>query len=368
MIPVNEPDLGALELEYVNDCLATGWISSAGNYIDAFEREWASYCGRTYGVAMCNGTAALSAAVAALRLSPGDEVILPSFTIISCALAVVENGGVPVLVDCDPDTWTMNVDSLAGKVTGRTAAIMPVHIYGHPAEMDPIQELARARGLAIIEDAAEAHGARCKGRLCGSFGEMSCFSFYANKIITTGEGGMVLTDSPELVERLRSQRNLAFRPEQRFFHTELGHNYRMTNIQAAIGLAQLRKIESHLEKKRWMANAYHERLKAFDQLQLPQERAWAWNVYWMYGVVLRASAGMDARQFADRLRQNGVETRPFFLGMHQQPVFHRMGLFAEESYPVTEHIARYGLYLPSGLTISEDQIDQVCDAIRKALS
>lgn len=368
MIPVNEPKLGQKEQEYVMDCLSTGWISSAGKYIEAFEQAWADYCGMKYGVAVSNGTTALEAAVASIGLKPGDEVILPSFTIISCALAVVEYGGIPVLVDSDPDTWCMDVSRVEEKISERTKAIMPVHIYGHPVEMGPLMELARKYNLQIIEDAAEAHGAEYLGQRCGSFGDISCFSFYANKIITTGEGGMALTNDPVLAENLKAQRNLCFQPRRRFYHTELGHNYRLTNLQAAIGLAQVEKIGENLEHKRWMAQAYHDRLKHIPVLQLPVEKEWAWNVYWMYGLVLDESTGMDASQFASRLKAKGVETRPFFLGMHEQPVFLEQGLFVGEHYPVAARIARQGLYLPSGLTLTEAQIDEVCENIINCLN
>jgi perosamine synthetase len=364
MIPVNEPKLGEKEVEYVMECLKTGWISSAGKYIEEFERCWAEYCEMPQAIAVSNGTVALEAAVACIDLQPGDEVIMPAFTIISCALAVVEHGGVPVLVDSDPDTWCMDVNQIAPKITPRTRAIMPVHIYGHPVDMDPIRALADMHGLLIIEDAAEAHGAEYKGRRCGGLGDISCFSFYANKIVTTGEGGMILARDEVLAEKLRAYRNLCFRPERRFYHTDLGRNYRMTNIQAAIGLAQVREIESHLVHKRWMAEAYNNNLKELPQLQLPVEKAWARNVYWMYGLVIDESTGMDAVEFARRLREYKVETRPFFLGMHEQPVFHKRGLFLEEHYPIAERIARQGLYLPSGLTLTEEQLDAVCRAIK----
>ncbi|OGO15144.1 MAG: aminotransferase DegT [Chloroflexi bacterium RBG_16_48_8] len=363
MIPVSEPRITEREREYVLDCLQTGWISSAGRYIEAFETQWAAYCGMKHGVAVCNGTVALSAAVVCLGLEPGDEVIMPTFTIISCALAVVENGGIPVLVDSDPETWTMDVNQVEAKITPRTRAIMPVHIYGHPVDMQPIWEIARAHNLVIIEDAAEAHGAEYKGQRCGSLGDVSCFSFYANKIISTGEGGMVLTQEEDMAERLRSERNLAFQRDRRFYHTALGHNYRMTNIQAAIGLAQFERIEEHIEHKRWMAEAYNERLREFPQLQLPIEKEWAKNVYWMYGVVLADDVPFNAAEFARRLYQKGVETRPFFLGMHEQPVFRERELFIGECYPVSENLSRMGLYLPSGLTLTESQLGKVCQQV-----
>jgi perosamine synthetase len=367
MIPVNEPLVGKSEADYTAECLRTGWISSEGRFIREFEKRWAAYCGMKYGVAMSNGTVALQAAVACLGLSPGDEVIMPTFTIVSCALAVVYNHGLPVLVDSDADTWCMDPARIEERITKNTKAIMPVHMYGHPVEMDPVLELATRHGLTVIEDAAEAHGATYKGRRCGGLGNLSCFSFYANKIVTTGEGGMVLTNDEQLAERLRSLRNLGFRSDRRFYHTELGHNFRLTNVQAAIGVAQLERIEQSLAQKRWMGQAYTERLKDLPQLQLPVEREWATNVYWMYGVVLRESAGMDAAEFARRLAERGVMTRPFFLGMHEQPVFKQMGLFQGETYPVAERLARRGLYLPSGMTLTQEQIDAVSKAVRAIL-
>jgi perosamine synthetase len=376
VIPVNEPLLGRQESEYLLECVRTGWISSAGRFIDEFEQKWAAYCGRKYGVAVSNGTAALQVAVDCLELEPGDEVILPTFTIISCALAVVNRGCVPVLVDSDPRTWCMDVTQLEQKITSRTRAIMPVHIYGHPVDMDPLLCLAEKHGLKIIEDAAEVHGAEYLSgrstdsptwRRCGSFGSMSCFSFYANKLITTGEGGMVITDDEALAEKARSVRNLAFQSRRRFYHEEMGFNYRLTNLQAALGLAQLERVGQIVAQKRWMGSEYTLRLKHVSGLQLPTEESWARNVYWMYGVVLSESTGMDALQFASRLRERGVETRPFFLGMHEQPVFHKRGLFLNEQYPTAERIARQGLYLPSGLALTPEQLSSVCEAVKEVL-
>ena len=377
MIPVNEPALGERELEYVSECVRTGWVSSAGRFITEFEERWAAYCGRRYGIAVSNGTAALQLAVACLGLKPGEEVILPTFTIISCALAVIHNGGVPVLVDSDPRTWCMDVQQVEQKITRRTRAIMPVHVYGHPVDMDPLLDLAEKYGLAVVEDAAEAHGAeylsrartsRSGWRRCGSFGTLSCFSFYANKLITTGEGGMVLTDDPQLAEKARSLRNLCFRPERRFHHEDVGYNFRLTNIQAALGLAQLERIGEIVARKRWMGHEYTRRLKDVQGLQLPVEEPWARSVYWMYGAVLGGDVDIDAGLFAQRLKDCSVDTRPFFLGMHEQPVFRRRGLFDGERYPVAERLARRGLYLPSGLALTEDQLAQVSDAVRKVLS
>jgi perosamine synthetase len=377
IISVNEPLLGPRELEYVTDCIRTGWISSAGRYINQFENEWAGYCARRYGIGVSNGTVALQAAVACLGLEPGEEVILPTFTIISCALAVIYSGGIPVLVDCDPCTWCMDVAQVEERITNKTRAIMPVHIYGHPVDMDPLLDLAVTHRLAIIEDAAEVHGAEYlagrhtahpRWRRCGSFGTLSCFSFYANKLITTGEGGMVLTDDPDLAEKVRSMRNLCFQAGRRFHHDELGFNFRLTNLQASLGVAQLERVEEIIARKRCIGHEYNRRLADIRNLQLPVEEPWARNVYWMYGVVLSEDAGINASVFAERLKQHGIETRPFFLGLHEQPAFHQRELFLGESYPVAERIARQGLYLPSGLALTTEQIAEVCDAVHEVLS
>ena len=376
MIAVNEPLLGDQELEYVTECVRTGWVSSAGRFIEEFEQKWAAYCGRKYGVAVSNGTAALQVAVAALGLRPGDEVIMPTFTIISCALAVVYAGGIPVLVDSDPRIWTLDVNQIARKLTPRTKAIMPVHIYGHPADMGPALSLADSNNLAVIEDAAEAHGAECLlgrdgkepvWRRCGSFGTLSCFSFYANKLITTGEGGMIVTDRAELAEKARSLRNLCFQSGRRFYHEELGFNFRITNLQAALGRSQLERMDQVVAKKRWIGREYTKRLMGLPALQLPVEEAWARSVYWMYGVVVSEATGMDAETLARKLAEHGIETRPFFLGMHEQPVFRRRGLFLNESYPVAERLARQGLYLPSGMALTEEQLEHVAEALKEIL-
>lgn len=377
MIPVNQPLLNGNELKYVSECIQSSWISSSGRFIDIFEKQWASYCGMKYGIAVSNGTTALQIAVACLDLEPGDEVIIPSFTIISCALAVIYNGGKPVLVDSDPRTWCMDVEQIESKITSRTRAILPVHIYGHPVDMDPVVKLADKYELVVIEDAAEVHGAEyLSGRdnsdplwkKCGGIGQISTFSFYANKLITTGEGGMVLTNDPAYAEKARSLCNLCFRPERRFYHTESGHNFRLTNLQAAVGLAQVERIEEIVDRKRWMGKSYTERLKDISGLQLPVEEPWARQVYWMYGIVLDESTGITAEDFGRLLLEQSIQTRPFFLGMHEQPVFVKKGLFHRESYPVSERIAAQGLYVPSGMALKESDIDKVCKAVRSIVS
>ena len=377
MIPVNEPVFGDREAEYTAECIRTGWVSSAGRFIEEFEQRWAAFCGMKYGVAVNNGTSALELAVETLGLKPGDEVIIPSFTIISCALAIVRNGGVPVLVDCDPVTFGLDASQVESRITPRTRAIMPVHIYGHPVDIDEILTIAKKHHLVVIEDAAEVHGAKYHAgragaspqwRRCGGLGDISTFSFYANKLVTTGEGGMALTNDAAIAERMRSQRNLCFRPERRFYHTHLGNNFRITNLQAAVGVAQLERIDEIVARKRRMGHRYTERLNGIARLQLPVEQAWARAVYWMYAVVLDEAVGFDALEFARRLKNEGVETRPFFLGMHEQPALHDLGFFNGERYPITERIARQGLYLPSGLALTDDQIDQVCAAVRRTLA
>ncbi len=367
MIPVCEPLITAREIELVNSCLQTGWISSSGKYLDAFEQGWSDYCGMPFGVAVSNGSVALDLAVALLDMAPGDEVIMPTFTIISPALSVVRAGGVPVLVDSDSRTWQMDVSQIEEKITERTKAILVVHIYGHPADMDPVLDIAHRHNLIVIEDAAEVHGAEYKGRKCGGIGDISTFSFYANKLITTGEGGMVLVRSFEMAERARSLRNLCFQKKQRFIHEDLGYNLRLTNLQAAMGVGQLERIDQIIECKRTIAGRYNELLSDLVEVALPVECPWALNVYWVYGIVLNVNCGMTAAQFEDRLRERGIETRPFFLGMHEQPVFKRMGLFRGECYPVAESLARQGLYIPTGLTITDKQIVEVASVVRECL-
>ena len=369
MIPVNEPLLDGNEKKYLNECIDSGWISSEGPFVTRFESEMAARVGRRHGIAVCNGSAALDVAIAALHLQPGDEVILPSFTIISCGAAIVRAGAKPVVVDSDPVTWNMDVGAVAARITPRTRAIMPVHIYGLPVDMAPLEELAAKHNLAIVEDAAEAHGQTYRGRPCGGFGALSVFSFYPNKHVTTGEGGMVLTDSDELADRCRGLRNLCFKPPRRFVHDELGWNMRMTNMQAALGVAQLERLDQFIARKRAMGARYTEALRSLGRIQLPPTQSpGAANHYWVFGLVLSDDVGFDAFEAMQRLAAAGVGCRPFFFPMHEQPVFRRMGLFAGESYPVAERLARRGFYLPSGLALTERQIDTVVETVRKLLA
>jgi len=368
LIPVNEPLLTEADFGSVMDALRSGWISGAGPHVEAFETRWAAYCGRKHGIAVANGSVALQVAISLLDLEPGDEVILPCFTIISCIWPIVLANATPVLVDSDPRTWTMDINRVQQRITSRTRAIMPVHIYGNPVDMAPLLELADEYGLQVIEDAAEAHGAEYRGRRVGGFGAGSCFSFYANKLVTAGEGGMVLVDDDELAERARRLRNLGFQPGRRFFHAELGFNFRLTNLQAALGVTQVERIERIVERKRAIGQAYTDRLSEVKGLELQVQQPWSRSVYWMYGLLVREATGLDAAALARHLEQCGIETRPFFLGMHEQPVMRERGLFIGESYPVAERLARQGLYLPSGLALGDSQIDRICESVREAVA
>ena len=367
-IPVNEPLLDGNEKKYLLEAVETGWISSEGPFVEKFERKFSEITNRKHGIAVANGTAALEIAVKALDIGPGDEVIIPTFTIISCAGAVIKTGAMPVLIDCDPVTWNMDTDKIEKRISDRTRAIMVVHIYGLPVNIEPVLKLAEKYNLLVIEDAAEMHGQTYHNKPCGSFGDVSIFSFYPNKHITTGEGGMLVCDREELADRCRLLRNLCFKPEQRFVHDELGWNYRMTNLQAALGLAQLEQLPLHIQRKREMGRLYTKRLKDIPGIQLPLLRMdYADNIYWVYGIVLSEEIGFDAKVARNKLREFGIGTRPFFWPMHEQPVFKHMGLFINESYPKAEKIARQGFYLPSGLTITEAQIDRVAGAVRSIL-
>lgn len=366
-IPVNTPLLNGNELKYLTECITTGWISSEGPFIKEFETKFSSYIGQKHGIAVSNGSAALDIAVKALGIGKGDEVIMPSFTIISPAQSVVTAGATPVLVDSSPTNWNMNIAEIESKITERTKAILVVHIYGLPVDVAPILMLAKKYKLKIIEDAAEVHGQTYNGQKCGSFGDVSIFSFYPNKHITTGEGGMILTNDQHLADRCQKLRNLCFEPDgPRFVHYELGWNYRMTNLQAALGLAQLEQIEYFLDKKRQLGSFYQRELsflKDFGFL-LPEDSCdFAKNIYWVFGLV--APAEQEKERLVSLLTQNNIATRPFFWCMHEQPVFKAMGLFKDESYPNAEKLARNGFYLPSGLGIEQEDLERVVSVLKK---
>lgn len=368
MLPVNEPKLDGREKELLIECIDTGWVSADGPFVAMFEKNFAGYIGARHGVAVCNGTAALETALYAAGIGRGDEVIMPTFTIVSCLVAALRLGAIPVLVDVEPETWGMDVRQIASRITPRTRAILPVHMYGHPVDMDPVLALAEQHRLVVIEDAAEVHGAEYRGRRCGSLGHLSAWSFYANKIINTGEGGMVLTSDDGMAARARSYRNLCFRPERRFYHTEFGYNFRMTNMQAALGVAQVERVEEFVAIKRRLGRLYREQLAGIAGLRFQVEKPWAKSVYWMYCVEVAESCGFDAAAMQQALAERGIGTRPFFLGLHEQPAAHDLKLFVGERYPVSERIARQGFYLPSGLTLTEAQVGDVVAAVRDAMT
>jgi perosamine synthetase len=358
-----------MKKKYLTECIDTGWISSEGPFVRKFEEMFSGRMGRKYGVAVSNGSVALDAAVIALGIKENDEVIMPAFTIISCASAITRVGAIPVLIDAHPQTWNMDVEQIEAKITHKTKAIMVVHIYGLPVDMDKVLELARKYDLKIIEDAAEEIGQLYKDKHIGSFGDISCFSFYPNKHITTGEGGMILTDNEELAEKCRSLRNLCFIPEKRFYHDELGYNYRLTNMQAALGVAQLERLDSFIEKKRWIGRKYNELLADLnDKLELPVfQTDYAQNIYWVYGMILRDNVPFEAEEMIKKLGEKGIGARPFFWCMHEQPVFKKMGLFENEQYPIGERIARRGFYIPSGLGLTDEQMTTVSIKLHEIL-
>lgn len=364
MIPVNSPVITDDSKRLVQQALEEGWISSAGPYVERFEQEFASYLGVKHAISVNTGTAALHIALLAAGIKEGDEVIVPAFTMAASWMAIMYLGAVPIFVDVDPEIYTIDPLLIESKITSKTRAIMGVHIYGHPADMDPILELAKKHNLVVIEDAAEAHGATYKGRLTGTMGDVSAFSFYANKIITTGEGGMVTTDNDRIAQLARMMKDLAHSPSKRFIHDELGYNYRLTSMQSALGSGQLKHIQDFLHTKSHMAEMYSLGLKGIKGLTLPTTRSWATHVYWMYAILVdEAKFGMNKDQFRETLLGQGVDTRDFFYAPSAQPILTKSG-FGKGSFPVTERIAQTGCYLPSGLAITDDQIKLVCETIR----
>ncbi|MGH9321281.1 MAG: DegT/DnrJ/EryC1/StrS family aminotransferase [Vicinamibacteria bacterium] len=365
IIPVCEPTLGGNELKYVQDAIETNWISSAGSYIKRFEAGFAEACDATYGVACANGTVALHLALATLGLEPDDEVIIPSFTMIATVNAVIYCGATPVLVDNESTFWQMDVQQVKDKIGPRTKAIVPVHIYGHPVDMDSLNELGDQHGLYVIEDAAEAHGAAYKGRPVGGLGDAATFSFYGNKIITTGEGGMITTNDMDIALLAWNLRDHAFSTERHFWHKFIGFNYRMTNLQAAVGLAQVERLDEFVSARRRNGSLYNTLLKDVPGITTPPEAEWAKNVYWMYGILVdRNVFGMSRDQLRQVLADAGIETRSFFIPIHCQPVYWET--FKGQRFPVAERLCRDGFYLPSASSLTNEDIERVTGAIRRA--
>ncbi|MFC2156975.1 DegT/DnrJ/EryC1/StrS family aminotransferase [Acidobacteriota bacterium] len=387
MIPVNEPLMARNTQKYVNECIETGWISSAGKYIKRFEEEFAEYLNVRHAITTTSGTTALHLSLVSCGIGAEDAVLIPSLTMIAVPYAVLYTGALPIPLDVDYEIFNLDPEGVREYLqtqcrfsgsdshpvdnrTGRTIkAILPVHLYGHPCQMEKILELAKEFNLLVIEDAAEAHGAQFipesnssgESYYAGTLGNIGCFSFYANKIITTGEGGMVVTDSDEIARNSRSLKDLAHSPDKRFLHNTVGYNYRMTNMQAAVGVSQLEEIERFIEIKQTMARTYKELLEDIPGLNLPQEKPWARNVYWMYAVVVEDRFGMSRDELMKELKQRGVDTRTFFVPVHQQPVFAEH--FSSFSLPVSEALSQRGFYLPSGMALTHEQMHTVSQVL-----
>ncbi len=366
-IPVAEPLFAGNERDYLTECITTGWISSVGPFVGKFEQQFAHYIGCRYGVAVHTGTAALHLALVALDIGPGDEVIVPTLTFAATANAVLYTGATPVFVDAEESTWNIDPEKIEEKITARTRAIIPVHLYGHPCDMDPILALARKYNLTVIEDAAEAHGAEYKGQRVGSLGAISCFSFFGNKIITTGEGGICLCNRASLVARITKLRDHGMRKDKRYWHDEIGFNYRMTNLQAAVGLAQFEKLDWFIARKQENAALYRQALTPLENLIQPPQKSWAKNVYWMYTFLLKENKNTVSRDtLAARLRANNIDTRPVFYPLHQMEPY--QPYVQGQLFPVAEKISRTGLNLPSAVTLTAEQIQEITTIIKENIS
>ena len=362
VLPVSEPILKGNELEYVSECINTGWVSSAGKFVNQFEEIFTEFCETKNAVSTSNGTTALHLALLSLEINKGDEVIIPSLTFIATANAIKYTGAKPIFVDSDPETWTIDASKIEAAITSKTKAIIPVHLYGHPADMDPIMRIAKKYNLFVIEDAAEAHGAKYKDQIIGSIGDMAIFSFYGNKIITTGEGGMVVTKNNDIAEKIRTLRDHGMSRSRRYWHPILGYNYRLTNIQAAIGVAQMERIESIISSKVKIAKLYKDRLQHNKGLTLPPEAKWAKNVYWLYSIVINEDFNGSLKDLISYLNNNNIDTRPFFIPIHHQPIYN-----TGQSLPVSEHLAANGFSLPSSSGLELKDIDRVSKAINNFL-
>lgn len=363
-IPVAEPLLAGNELKYVTECVASGWVSSLGKYVRDFEQQFATYCGTQYGVATFNGTVAIHLLAVTLGLGPGDEVIMPSLTYVASANGVRYTGATPVFVDSERDTWNIDPATVEAAITPRTKAIMAVHLYGHPANMAPLQDIATRHNLLLLEDAAEAHGAFYRGRPVGGLGDAAIFSFYGNKIITTGEGGMITTNDQKLADLCRNLRDHAFSSERHFWHKYMGFNYRMTNLQAAVGLAQTEQLDGFVQSRRQNAAMYNGLLKDIPGIVTPPEADHVKNVFWMYSILVKDEFGMTRDQLRAFLAREGIETRTFFIPMHLQPIYYND--FKGQRYPVAEMLCERGFYLPSASSLTPSQISYVVEVVKQA--
>jgi perosamine synthetase len=360
-IPVAAPALVGNEQAYVLDCLKSTWISAKGHYIQRFEGAFSEFCGVRHAVSCSTGTAALHLALLALGIGPGDEVILPTLTYIATANAVAYCGARPVFVDSDPRTWNMDTSSLAEVVTSRSKAVVVVHLYGNPVDMDSVLHTARAHGLCVIEDAAQAHGAQYRGRRVGALGDIGTFSFYGSKILTTGQGGMVVTDDEELATRVQQLRSQGMDPGRRYWFPIVGYNYQMTNVAAAIGLAQLEKVEWHLARRRQIARQYRRQLRGARGISFQVQQLWARSAHWLMGLVLDEQTAIPRDSLIVCLAERGIETRPFFWPMHTLPMY--QGCAPDLAYPVAERLAAQGLSLPSSATLTNEDVTYVCEQL-----
>ena len=369
-IPIAAPVIGEREIAYVTDAVRSGWVSSLGTYIGRFEQEFAHYVGVSHAITVNNGTVGLYLALHALGIGPGDEVLVPDMTFVATVHAVLQVGATPVLVDVEPDTWCIDPHAAERAITSRTRAIIPVHIYGHPADMQAILILARKYELFVIEDAAEAHGAQVDHQQVGSFGKLGVFSFYGNKIITTGEGGMVTTNDPDLAEYLRFLKDHGMSPDRRYYHTELSFNFRMTNLQAALGLAQLEQIEEFIAKKQAIYSWYADALSQVSSLQLPVTRPGVRNVFWLFSIVLGERCRLSREDLCSALYSQGIDWRPFFVPMHQLPHLSKFRTVGreDEHCPVSERLGARGLNLPSGCSLDEATVRWIADRVVRLVS
>jgi len=359
-IPVAKPVFEGRELEYLSDCIKSGWISSLGKYVTEFEQGFARYIGCQYGVAVHTGTAALHLALAALDIGPGDEVIIPDLTFAATANAVIYTGAKPVLVDVEEDTWNIDPRQLEKAINENTKAVIAVHLYGHPCDMEPILDICDRYKIVLVEDAAQAHGAEYRGKKVGSIGKIGCFSFFANKLITTGEGGICVTDDPELTHRIEHLRDHGMSPTKKYWHDAVGYNYRMTNLQAAVGVAQLERIEWFVERKRMVANLYRNHLADIGNLVLPTEKDYAKNIFWMFTICIREACKVSRDELMQLLKSEGVDTRPVFFPLHVMPPY-----CTEKTYPNSEKISKAGISLPSSAALTEQDVDRVCRLITR---
>ncbi|MBN3040288.1 MAG: DegT/DnrJ/EryC1/StrS aminotransferase family protein [Candidatus Omnitrophica bacterium] len=366
-IPVCEPTYLGNERKYTQQAVSSGWISSAGSFIGKFEKKFSQYCGMKHGIVTTSGTSALHLALVSLGIKPGDEVIIPDFTMVAVLFAVLYCQARPVFVDVEADTYNIDPEKIEEKITAKTKAIIVVHTYGHPADMEPILKIADKHNLYLLEDAAEAHGAKYKGKKCGGMGQINCFSFFANKIITTGEGGAVVTSNARLADRCRYYKNLCFSltRERNYCHRDLGYNYRMTNVQAALGLAQLENIEKLVAMRRENARAYNHLLKDIPGIQLPIEKENTRNVYWMYAILLHPKKfGISRNELMLKLKEKRIDTRYFFRPLHNQRVLSKFGIKDKSIYPVTQRLSENGLYLPSSSKLKKENIVYICQTIK----